>query len=231
MIWLIAAFLSCWAAYAAADEEMVDIFADTGRSHLCISLGSNCDTVSWLKTYDLRPAAFPFDWLLTLDIAKLIELLDTDFDRFLDRAYFAPFNTAFIHSYYHIEFRHEGKYMEEIFTKYPRRIERFRQLGEYPRKVFFIRMSYAWAMSPTLYWPIERALHITLEDAVDLSEALRKLFPRLDFTLIILNHDGPEEAETFRNVFMLGGCASKDRMIQIFEALAAGNPERLLNAQ
>ncbi len=204
------------------------LYGDEGGGPLFISLGAHCEPTFWLKAYGLRHAAFPFDWLLTTDDEKLIELLETDFAHFLDRSCFTVFPKAFVNTCYNIEFRHEGEHIEEIFSKYPRRIERFRQLASSSRRVVFIRMSYHDAASPSIYYPNEKLLHITPQSAFALSKALRRRFPRLDFTLLIINQKDPADAAIIGDVIMVGGCARKERMIALFEALAAGRLEEFL---
>ena len=80
----------------------------TSRS---LVLGGNCEVAAKLNDNGLRKASYPFDWLLTLNHDKFLELLDNNFQFFLSEAYIFQYLTppfTLENSYYEIEFRHEG---------------------------------------------------------------------------------------------------------------------------
>jgi len=56
------------------------------REPIFVSLGSYCAPASLIRSSGFRKAAFPFDWNISLDGEKLIELLEDDFEHFLIRA-------------------------------------------------------------------------------------------------------------------------------------------------
>jgi hypothetical protein len=189
-----------------AEEGTNNSLSDLNKGALFVSLGSSCDVAIHLDHFGLRNAAFPFDWLLTTDGDKLIELLDHDFQYFLDDQYFSKFTTKedlaiLVNSYYHIEFRHHfhsslwdspTRYqngLEELKSTFRRKIERFRLLDAYPGKVFFIRAPYFPLESLSLYWNDKAMTQIHPEWAMKLNEVLKKRFPHLDFTLVILNRN------------------------------------------
>lgn len=171
------------------------IIAD--KKPLFVSLGSGCDTAITLRDCGLRNAALPFDWLVTGNHERFIQLLDDDFKYFIDERYFIPVEDASDHpnslknTHYDVVFYHEGlvpydwhdedKYKEQIDrmrAKYKRRIERFQQLRYYPGTVYFIRNF----TSPA----IQASWHPIL--AVELRCALQRYFPALDFTLVIVTY-------------------------------------------
>ncbi len=163
-----------------------------------VSLGANCDVASKLQDNALRSAAFPFDWLLTTNHDRLPILLDDDFAFFLDKSviYRHPENPMILeNAYYEIEFRHDpsenpeanlDEHLKEVALKYERRIARFRRLGEYPGKVFFIRAADNTEVH-SHYWSRPGQNIITSEQAEKLRGALDRYFPKLDFQLIIFN--------------------------------------------
>lgn len=168
-------------------EKTEIIFTNTNAPPLYVSLGSCCDVALSLEFSNLRNAAFPLDWLLTIDGEKFIELIENDFQYFLDEEFLTTHNHVLVNSYYHIEFRHDFEPLPELRDKYQRRINRFYKLAEYPGKVFFIRVPYQEATNPTLYFPNEEALHISTDMADRLNSVLKKRFPVLDFILVITN--------------------------------------------
>jgi hypothetical protein len=204
---------------------------------LFVSLGCSCLVASHLRRCGLRREAFPFDWLLTIDGERLIELIDNNFKDFLDEQYLVrhPYTeTGLFHSYYYIEFRHDwpqgswdpDKYLgalERLRSKYARRIERFNALNHFPGKVFFIRSS----GRPKPYWPTTRTVKVEIdrEWALALNRVLKKRFPNLDFTLVLLKPTGDEEEiEMIDDIilFNLSKLKAQYPFRKIFEILQSG---------
>ncbi len=171
---------------------------------LFVSLGSHCEPAVHIKENDLRRAAFPFDWLLTLDHDHFCKILDEDFAELLNENYFIqhPIHPLVLeNTYYEVEFRHDWpsieindpqqqyqQQMEEVQTKYRRRIERFRQLDYYQDHVFFLRAAYDFNNDPQVYWGQRSQAQIGKEQAIEIKKHLDQFFPHLDFTLVILNY-------------------------------------------
>lgn len=184
-------------------EDQIDIH---DQKFLFVSLGSICRTADILRQCELRTCAFPFDWIISTDGEKLIEILDTDFRGFITNE--VPFldesislsrgGLTLLHPYYHLEFTHEsakneiGMYFvdwQKFHSKFQRRIDRFRQLEHFKGKVFFIRTSwYDCTVDPYLSYRCYENIDISDEYALKLFEALKRRFPVLDFSLIIQNH-------------------------------------------
>lgn len=174
------------------------------RNITLVSLGSHCEIAVHLNANNLRKAAFPFDWLLTCNHDRFLSLLENDFAFFLDEQYLIhhPSHQYVLENcYYEIEFRHdwpfsdlecnEARYrqqLQEMHAKYHRRIHRFRQLRDYPGKVFFIRAAYDLQNDPNLYWGTKDIERITAEEAQQLKDTLDGYFPELNFTLVIINY-------------------------------------------
>ena len=169
---------------------------------LFVSLGSYCAPASLTRSCGLRKAAFPFDWNISMDGEKLIEILDQGFLHFLNPNYLVPLSpTTLLNTYYRLEFVHDGNWDEEHYadfmpllqSKYQRRIERFKQLNTYKGKVFFLRAAYIYSVEdPHRFYHCEENIEITEEYSLRLYKALGELFPDLDFHLIVINnHEDP----------------------------------------
>lgn len=184
--------------------------ADAKINPLFVSLGY-CEVAVKPREHELRTEAFPFDWLLTLNHERFAELLDNDFAFFLDEQYMFqnPENPSYLENkYYEIEFRHDPPstpvsyltdHLQEITPKYEKRISQFRQLGNYPGKVFFIRSAYDLQNGGSYYWFQENQKVISEEQAVILKKSLDRFFPSLDFTLVIINYK-EENTPSIRNI-------------------------------
>lgn len=190
---------------ALASENLGNLQLEFPENTLFVSLGSTCTPAEALRSFGLRKSAFPFDWILSVDGMKVIELLDDNFAFFIDAKYLQPNtrNGILVHLRYHLEFVHEEKFihdedslgapyfknLEEMQAKYARRVERFKQLRNFPGKVYFFRINWALSTHPHYAFPDEGNLHISVYYASQLFHALKRFFPELDFDLIIINDE------------------------------------------
>lgn len=180
-----------------AQEVNLDAGIDfESKEPLFVSLGSFCGPALSIQTAGLRKAAFPLDWVLSVNGEKVIEMLEDNFCHFFDMNSLKPFVTGILlQKHYHIEFSHEGdfsgvKFHHNIpifFNKYQRRIERFRKLNQYKGKVFFIRSAWPLSVHPNYAFSDPGNLEINEDFSKRLYAALQKFFPNLDLHLIILN--------------------------------------------
>lgn len=175
------------------------------KPYLFVPLGCNCWVAQALRTckaYSFRDAAFPFDWLFSLDNDGLVKCLDENFEHFFDKKYFIRYDfTNLENTRYNFQFTHDWPYSgsdatEEkhlgqlafIREKYTRRIERFNNLRYFKGKVFFVRClqtnsdykgEYGW----------------NSQNALNLNNALKRFFPELNFTLVIISSTDPAVSE------------------------------------
>lgn len=196
-----------FADVVAGNPEELDIDA-LSEDILFVGLGSYCESADILRSCGVRKAAFPFDWILSTDGKKLIEIMDDDFSHFLEEAYLVPAkssNTVLLQTFYHMEFHHEGLWhgdpdvlvqnREKLIKKYQRRVERFRQLKDYQGKVVFVRFANKYSLEPNVFYRCRENLEITDASALNLYSALKRYFPELNFYLMIVNVHGHEEIE------------------------------------
>ena len=61
-----------------------EIISKPKANYEVIPLGINCAIANYLRLYNLRKHALPFDWIVT-PIQSAIKLIDNDFDDFLCR--------------------------------------------------------------------------------------------------------------------------------------------------
>lgn len=203
LLWAVCFCLMTSSGYGAEPPLFIGYGAEPP---LFISLGGHCLPAAILRHFEMRKKAFPFDWMLTIDDLKFIELIENDFEGFTDEKYLVkhPINGwKLVHSYYHLEFTHdwnekywenEATYSEEIKKvkqKYEKRIKRFQQLENYEGKVFFIRVlipAYNYLnLDPAIYWFDYNMENNEREISLKLHKALKKRFPKLNFQLIVIN--------------------------------------------
>ena len=175
-----------------------NIEQEISREPLFVSLGSSCKTAHMHRECGIRKAAFPFDWIISFDGEKLIDILEEDFLYFLNPSSLKVSGQALLNHHYHLEFLNEGDWEDANYDirsfseKCQRRINRFRLLANYQGKVFFVRTAYPYSLTdPHRIWRIKENIEITYEYADKLHRALKKCFPELAFELIIVNgYDG-----------------------------------------
>lgn len=106
-----------------------------------VPIGSNCSITWWLKYYDLRKCAFPFDWCkCTLD--QLFNILNNDFDDFVNSLCIKHLSdkhltfdgepSMIITNNYGIEYAHEVivSDLTQFSKSIQKRIDRFRELSK-----------------------------------------------------------------------------------------------------
>lgn len=183
------------------EPDLVNV-QEVGSESLFVSLGSHCEIGHMLRANELRKAAFPFDWITTIDSERFLQILREDFKNFLNPLYLTVGSKGpgfLLNTYYHIEFLHEGDFrgntyypnFEKLQEKYGRRIQRFRELNSYKGKVFFLRTAFQYSTTdPHRHFFCEENLEISEEYAKELYSILKSYFPQLDFTLFIINNYG-----------------------------------------
>src|SRR5271155_2880823 len=74
---------------------------------LVVSLGCDCSTAGILRNCGIRKAAYPFDWLRSIDLSGLIKVLDDDFAFFFEDRFAQPGHGGILYNiYHHLEFSH-----------------------------------------------------------------------------------------------------------------------------
>lgn len=167
---------------------------------LPISLGTGCRVAYVLKHNNIRTFAYPFDWVWT-PFESLYQVLNEDFANFFSKEDFimSPFNSASVlNTYTGISFYHDfpltkdsmpnesedgdegfgdigfiaSNFLDaykEIHEKYLRRINRFREVLNSSKNVLLMRFE------------------ATKEEAILLRDFFATHYPRLIFTIIIIN--------------------------------------------
>lgn len=186
-------------AQLLAQSLLEETFAGLADDVLFVSLGSTCHPAGILRNLHLRKEAHPFDWMLTIDGKKMIEILDTNFDYFLKEEFLKPHPTSgiLLHKRYHIEFSREPnsfgalefKHMDQLKERFTRKIERFKRIRNYSGKVFFIRESWDLSTNRNYNFPDAGNLEMSRGYASELFEALKRFFPKVDFDLVIINRE------------------------------------------
>lgn len=167
-------------------------------SYECIGLGERCTVAAALEVFNLRKAAYPFDWTIS-EYDSLCAVLEEDFDNFLHPDFLSlrpdnhgvinKYGIVFVHDFpttdYTGDFDIEAPLNEDILhqhwrealaiiqEKYARRIQRFRDICSSNIKVYFIR-----------HQGIQ-----SREQACALRNIIRRIYPNLDFTLVIVGND------------------------------------------
>ncbi|MES2121847.1 MAG: DUF1796 family putative cysteine peptidase [Chlamydiota bacterium] len=207
---LFSIFLLAFAkSYADLDPELNNISLPTEYTPepLFVSLGSSCEVTHQLRHLELRVAAFPLDWVLSLNNSQVIRLLEEDFLYFNDEDHLSSYTTVLLNTRYCLVFPHEGNWEAPFYSetwenfkcKSQRRVDRFRDLRSYRGKVFFIRAACPNAENPDAVYTDKDNLYITDDYSRLLYQTLKSKFPDLDFTLIVMNFFN-EDAVCIRDI-------------------------------
>ncbi len=173
-----------------------------------INLGGDCQVAYQMKKHKLRTCALPFD-RVNCPPEAIIKLLELKFEGFLEKEHLAYTEATSSHIHetvYDMILRHDFKVIEdflaweasteeeeyrtydEVKKRYDRRVARFLNLIDTSKCILFIR---------------KRASE---EQAKLLVETIKKVYPELDFLLVILGgkeeHKKDWKVDHIRNFFL-----------------------------
>lgn len=163
------------------------------QATIVISLGEHCSAAAAARTYGIRQAAYPFDWVISR-FDSLCRVLEDDFAHFFEeKSLRLRHDKHGVIDYYGFEFVHDlptitvqtyngedpieenilrsdwREFVPAVREKYRRRIDRFRKAATGSEKVYFIR-----------HYGIHKNAATRLRDII------RKRYPRLDFTILVV---------------------------------------------
>lgn len=186
----------------AHDIKTVD---DKSGNKIFVSLGSTPKVISYMKEAGVY-SSFPFNLLLVTDGNGLVTAIQEDLQYLFDKeALFQDMNFLgithrVVNIRYNFDFRHDWheidhnfeEYLPGIKERYEKQIEKFKNLKNYPGKVFFVRAAFPGDyVNPNYFLPkmSEESNVITHQHAAILKDALEHQFPNLDFFLVIINNN------------------------------------------
>jgi hypothetical protein len=113
------------------------------KNNVC-SIGTLCHTAEVLNRCGIRKCAYPFDWVFS-DLSVISDCLETKFEKFLDKTYYAEPITKFNdrqsgHKIYHFDFffHKNPKDKEEDYNYYVRCVNRFNTLLQNEEQKLFV---------------------------------------------------------------------------------------------
>lgn len=176
-------------------------FTYTQNNFKCISLGEVCSTSAALQAFNLRNAAYPFDWTIS-PLSGVSLALFEDFQEYLNPKYFKirgdkhgvinKYGITFVHDFPTINYTGNNIEQEDLINenillsswlgslpqiqdKYFRRIRRFLEDCNSKDKIFFFR-----------HFSATKNAAIKLRDLIEIK------YPNLQFTLVIVGNK-PDE--------------------------------------
>lgn len=188
--------------FATPQEEMFlfnnNSSAEKNKHPLFISLGGTCHVAIALRALGLRDAAYPLDWIISINHKAFLHVLRDNFSHYTDPNFFTTYQGVprNLNWFYNLSFPHDFSVIDESLgrdkaleewdsfkERYDRRIERFQELGKFPGKVYFFR-----SMWPPIHDVINAEVQENSLRARETRDTLAALFPNLDFTLVIISH-------------------------------------------
>ena len=164
----------------------------------CISLGEVCSTAAAFQAFNLRNAAYPFDWVIS-HFPALCWTISDDFKDYLNPVYFKvrgdnhgvinKYEVVFVHDFPTVDYTGNNIQKEDLITesvlspdwiqalpliqdKYKRRINRFIEKCNSKSKVYLVRH-----------------LEITRDEAIGLRSLIESKYPNLDFVLVVVGNN------------------------------------------
>ena len=168
------------------------------RYDIIIPIGSVCKTSQNLRNLKLQNESLPFDWVLTLDINQIKEMLESHFTGFLEKENMeykgkeSEQTDVYIDTKTKIGFWHDfphnvalSESFDAIKNKYNRRIARLYQEIEKAQDILFFRVC---TIRPQSGYSIEEVIYSktteTDEKLIRWLEDIRSLFPSKNISLL-----------------------------------------------
>jgi hypothetical protein len=162
-----------------------------------IGLGRDCQIAAQLRTYNLRLAAYPFDWMVSHNFNGITEAIKDDFKFFLDPIFLEYKTVNVENTYYQFIFNHffplvghpvteevhiAGTVVPNYLDYLPavqeiqgRRIKRFFELlSTNDEKIVFVRT------------------HASQEEVINFINMIKVKYPGLDYLLVVVNQKNDE---------------------------------------
>lgn len=182
------------------DEEILQL---KNEPFIAVSLGYNCVPALHLRDYGLRLRSFPFDWNIT-PFDAMYAILEHDFEGFLDLQNLAinkEENTVY-NKRYQFKLNHDFeiadwaessdglvpvapeslKKYQKVLAYYARRIARFYDIFELGIPIYLFRRM------------------ISSKQALQLNSLLKHKFPNAQFTLVCIQDEQFDDAQTWRDM-------------------------------
>jgi len=169
-LFLVALFVT---SAVCADSGLVE---SSCNAHV-ISLGPKCEVGVMRRVFKIDSPYYPFDFMTTTNFTVVCDIIEKRFAGFFDRNNLKFWRKRYINTKYNgLEFNHEfsdahpfDSYYQHEFEKYQRRIDRFHEVLQSAKPVFFFRRS------------------VEYKDALRFCNLIQKFSPQLNFLLIVIN--------------------------------------------
>jgi hypothetical protein len=190
-------FFNLFSLVAYSSNQGAPNILEQSDKPLVISLGYSCEPAMMSRVFNIRETAFPFDWMATYSFEKVCLTIKERFANFLDKKYLSFVNIYLINEYYNFTFLHDYpavgsvhssiennygmldsnllSYLEQMQTKYAKRITRFHEALNGDRSVYFFRT------------------HISPHEAQIFTSLMNEMYPKLIFKLIVVNNKNEHE--------------------------------------
>ncbi len=168
------------------------------RYDVIIPIGSICKTSQNLRNFKLQNESLPFDWILTLDINQVRDMLSSHFSGFLEQENMefkgkeseqtdiymdTKTNIGFWHDFPHDIALSES--FDKIKQKYNRRIERLYKLIEQSQDILFFRTN---TIRPQSGYDIKEIIYPKTQEPdekiIQWVKDIRQLFPGKNISLL-----------------------------------------------
>ncbi len=146
-----------------------------------VPIGIDCGVAECLKKHNLRTIALPFDWIVTYQ--GITNIIKNDFINFfpdLSKSVIIDDMPNVFNDNYGIKFIHDKFPDVDVYDKYIRRINRFKEiLKTTDDTVIFIKKGHAYHNHK------EYPLKDDIEDINELDELLKTKYPNLKYKIVL----------------------------------------------
>lgn len=151
-----------------------------GNDYYVIPFGHRCTSALACKYANIRKVSLPFDWTIPLFPKKIKKVLENNFDDFIPDVHKGIFGNK-----YDFKLAHFNSNLNVGIEEYKRRIDRFNDIINKPKKIYFIYINEDY-----LYYNGYRQDKFNdsiFNDMLDLEFFLKEKYKNIDYNIIYFN--------------------------------------------
>lgn len=145
-----------------------------------IPFGHRCASALACKYANIRNFSLPFDWNVPLFPKKIQKVLENNFDDFIPDVYNGIFKNK-----YEILLAHFNSNLNDGVEEYKRRIDRFNDIINQPKKIYFVYINYDYLYNE--HYRTDEFNDNIFNEMLELEKFIKDKYINIDYNILYFN--------------------------------------------
>jgi hypothetical protein len=150
------------------------------NEYVVIPFGHRCSSALACKYANIRNFSLPFDWCIPVFPNKIIKVLENNFENFVPDVYNGIFNNK-----YGINFPHFNPNINNGVEEYKRRIDRFIDIINQPKKIYFVYINEDYLYND--YYRQDVFNDYIFNQMLELEKFIKSKYINIDYNILYFN--------------------------------------------